>query len=1385
MSLSLFSEHTRNWFINALGQPTPVQEEAWRAIAEGKNALISAPTGTGKTLSAFLVFIDKLMELSLKGCLKNELYLIYISPLKALAGDIRENLYRPLDGIRRIASGGIAPGCIETFVRTGDTSPAERRKMLKKPPHILITTPESLFLLLTSKSGKEVLKTAKAVIIDELHAMIDTKRGAHLMLSLARLDKLCSLNGSSVPIQRIGLSATVNPLELAADYLSGGYDVNIIAPKMKKDFDIIINGPRENFGLLPHGTVWTEIARMVYAQCEGGEGNDAPRSVIAFTDGRMYAEKLAFYVNQIAGEGFALTHHGCVSKEQRRQAEDKLRSGELRLLCATSSMELGIDVGEIDKVLQIGAPKSVSSVLQRLGRAGHNPGRVSVMHIFPKTAADGLHCGLAAYAACNYGIEPLKPPRLCFDVLSQHLVSMAADGGYTIGDVMELLPRAYPFREVIREDVKSVLEMLAGDYEHDRDLPVRPRVLYDRINEKVAGDAYSRMLAVSAGGTIPDTGMFSVKSETGIKLGELDEEFVFEARTGDKFLLGSFAWKIVQMDKDTVTVRQANTEGAQPPFWRTPWLSRNYSTSALFGGQMRKLSEAQTDDEIIRILRGYGMDEPSAADTAGLLIRQKEAAGALPDDRTIIAEHFRDESGDGQLMIHSIFGKQINSPLCALLQYKAMELTNAEINCFEDDDGILLFARGNHEIPERLLQSVEPDKAKDILEALLPSSSLFSIAFRHNAARALIMGVRKGQRQPLWVQRLRGAETLDMIIGHKTHPLIRETMRECLEDFWNLSGLCDVLYKIKSGEIEVREIIRDEPSSMSLPLRRQAESVFMYDYFPSSKRIKGSVEEALKEAEKIKPAAEYLAETKREKLPEDENGLHTLLMIEGDLTSDEFDLPLELFENLSRSGRIVYIEPGLWVASEQLEEYQNAFENNNKQALSKIIRRCLRYRGANDAEGISARYFIPVEVCGEILHGLLESNSAILYNGLYHHADLYEKARRETIAFRRREIKTVPPQNYAALLVSGLRINATPAEQADYALSALTDRAFPIGLWESVILPARVKSYSGAVLDKLLSEGKYFWRINNMALSFHLYEDINWDFDLKDLSEELDGDEKIVYDAITKRGAVFLSALSAAAGQRPLLNTALSLVEKGLVTADNYIPVRQFLNKEKLLTSPIKQRVSASVKIQSAGRFDLSHPVLEKSIEEQICRSFGKVKILCRETASQTGLPWAAALERLRVWEYTGKARRGYFVGGLSGAQFIRDEDFTGIIHALENPRDEIICLNAADPFMPWGKILPHPAERSFICTAGTAVALKGGIPIALLEKQGQTLRIFDDRHIENIVTAFAENFKKGVIFPNLKRLTVKEYPKKSGRIESSLKSAGFSNQMLDFVLYK
>ena len=1377
---SIFADSTRNWFGDALGMPTDVQQEAWPAIASGEHVLVSAPTGTGKTLSAFLVFIDQMMAQARRDALEPNLQLIYISPLKSLAGDIRENLYRPLKGIA-LEAGTDPP--LTVAIRTGDTPAAERSKMAKKPPHILITTPESLYLLLTSKSGQQMLKPARAIIIDELHAMLDTKRGAHLMLSLARLDVLCGR-----PLQRIGLSATIQPLALAADYLSNGDNtVQIIAPPMHKDFEIEIINPFPG-GILPEGTIWPEIAKKVVEACREA------RSVIAFTEGRLMAEQLAYYVNKLEGEGFARTHHGSISKEQRFDVEHDLRSGALRLLCATSSMELGIDVGEIDKVLQVACPFSISSLMQRLGRAGHNPGRVSLMSMYPRTVSENLYCALTAQTAREGGIEQSNPPRKCFDVLAQHLVSMATAHGYTVGDVMSLLPRAYPFREISKEDVCAILQMLAGDYEHRRDIPVRPRLQYDRIHEGVTGDAYSRMLATSWPGTIPDTGMFAAKTESGVKIGDLEEEFVFEQRVGFKFLLGSFAWKIVAINKDTVTVAPTSPEGARPPFWRRQGsLGRKLQTGLTFGRHMRHLSEAAYAGNLLEELEALGLDEHAAKDTADFIERQLEATELLPNDRTLIAEHFRDEVGLHQIMIHSIYGRGVNAPLAILLALMAKTLTDMDVDSYDDDDGILLMARGEQALPEGLLHAVQPETAKTILEAALPGTPIFNISFRHNAGRALMMGVRQNKRNPLWIQRMRASEMLDQAIQYADHPLMRETKRECLEDYWDLPGLEQLLRDIQSGLVQVRELYCEEPSPMSLPLRRSAEGEMLYAYTPTTGKVLAAAETAAKDAlteaqNQLKPNPKQLERiSERHKLPVDEQGLHTLLMIEGDLIAGELPIPLEWFESLAEQKRCLYIEPGLWIAAEQEGAYHAAFTEHEREARENIVRRALRYRGAMDVPQLAERYFWPEERAHDMLESLRNQGSAILEGDTYYHAALYERARRATIS-ERRQVRTVPGSHYAALMAGRIRILAPPEEQLRQAIESLSNRPFAASQWEANLLPARVNAYHPGLLDKLLSNGDVFWHLDNGGLSFHAYADVDWDADMDAHLNQgaLDGDEETVIQFLRKRGASFMSALAPEREghwKRPLQEVLFSLMEKGLIHADSFTPVRIWLEKAKRDTLSPRRRAAARAATISAGRWDIRRPLKAQHMEARLNRAFDKAGLLSRETAAPfLGVSWAVALEALRVWEYTGRARRGYFVEGLSGAQYIREEAYAALSQGLERPADKIIWLAASDPNQVWGKTLPYDPARQFTSVPGTAVALRKGVPVSVFERKGHTLRVFDESAMEEALLAFAEAFCKRRIFPGLSRITVKTYP---GTAVHALVNAGFKQMMLDYELYR
>ena len=1397
-TLKQFLPATESWFRKTFGEPTKIQREAWPAIADGKHVLVSAPTGTGKTLSAFLVFIDQLGGLAERGELKEELYVIYVSPLKSLAGDIRENLRKPLEGIGAEAPGeskaesrpgNPSIGQIQAAIRTGDTPQKERQRMVKHPPHILIITPESLYLMLTSKSGRQVLKTAKAIILDEIHALIDTKRGAHLMLSVARLDKLCGRR-----LQRIGLSATIEPLELAAAYLSPEPAV-ICAPSMDKQVDIQVIGTAPAVGRRKD-PVWEELGMAVYRQCL------SCKSVIAFSEGRRYVEKLAYYVNLLGGDGFARVHHGSLSKEQRDEVERDLREGRLRLLCATSSMELGIDVGDVEQVLQVGCPRTISSTMQRLGRAGHNPGRVSVMYMYPRTAPESVYCGMTAQVARRGGVERANPPRMCLDVLAQHLVSMASGESYSIDDVMDVLERSYPFYQVTRKDVEDVLAMLAGDYEHSREIPVRPRILYDRIHGRVAGDVYSRMLATAAGGTIPDKGMYAAKTEDGVKLGELDEEFVYESRIGDRFMLGSFGWRVVRQDKDSVIVTQAPAEGARLPFWKGETKGRDLRTSLAFGRILGELEKACRDGELEKALEKLGLDESASVHASGFITRQIQATEGLPDDRTIVVEHFKDSTGSHQVMVHALFGRRVNGPLSLVLRHIIRNTMGMDVGSVDEEDGFLLYPYGREQLPEGLLFQINPDQVRPVLEAILPDTPLFGMTFRYNAARALMMGMKRNGRQPLWMQRLKSTEMLSSLMDQPDHPLIRETKRECLEHQWDISGVMEILARIRSGFITVREIWLDVPSPMSLPFQWQAEAEEMYEYSPVTPKIRQTVQEDLKKA-LLKPTPEELSRGwSRRKMPENEEELHSLLMMEGDLEAGELDIPADWLEALARQGLACYVEPGIWIAAEHEDEYMRALQQQDEEAAMHIVRRMLYYRGGQTAVDVRERYFLSEEMTEALLDKLCRCKKAVEDQGVYYHEKLYERAREGHIRSLRSQTATQPASHYAALMAARAVTHSTAEEQLREAVEKGCRKPCPVRFWENVYFARRVERYGASLLDRLLAQGDYFWRMSpEGTLCFCSYEDIDWEASAGVEAAGLKGDELLMYQELRRRGASFLKFLTKIPKEGSAQEVLLSLAEKGLVCADSFVPVRQWQNQDKVKKAAVRQRVNTRVMALSAGRWDIVRPVRKYGPEEWLEQFFDENMILCRETFRksvqavsdspyvQTGedgkkweWSWAQALEILRIWEYTGRIRRGYFVEGMSGAQFVRGEDYDAVTGALREPDDHTVWLNGTDPALVWGKVLELPEKCGFLAVAGTAVALKAGKLAAVMERQGRVLRICDAEDMKEVMAEFVRAFKQGAIYPEQKRLVLKEDPAEAAE---ALQHAGYMREMKDYVIYK
>lgn len=1349
----LFSAKTCDWFAQAIGVPTQVQREGWEAIASGADVLISAPTGTGKTLTAFLMAIDRLSDLAEQDLLADEVQVLYISPLKALGNDIHQNLQRPIDGMH-------AP--VRTAVRNGDTTPAERQRMLRRPPHILITTPESLYLLLTSAGGRRMLSTVRTVIIDELHAVISSRRGTHLMLSLARLDALCVR-----PPQRIGLSATIQPLTVAAEFLAGE-GTRIVSPRMDKRSDVRVLAAAPELTRLREGSIWPEICREVYEEAQ------SCRTVLVFCEGRATAEKVAHGVNSLGGEGYARTHHGSISKEQRLEAEQALRSGVLKVLCATSSMELGIDVGEVDRVIQIGCPQRISSAVQRLGRAGHRPGAVSYMDFYPRMRSELLLSAMTAQGLRAGSIEAVEPQQMCMDILAQHLVSMAVGSTYTVAEALEICSRCWCYRELTAAQIDRVLRMLAGDDEHQADRPVSPRVEYDRIAGTVTGSNYSRMLALSSGGTIPDRGMFSVMLEDGAaRLGELDEEFVFEARIGDKFLLGAFAWTILRIERDRVIVRQSSTEGAQSPFWRGDGMGRSYATGAMFGGMLRELEQAKTVGGMARLLSRWTGDEQAALNIADYVEEQLLANGCLATDRTLVLEYFTDEAGDHQLMLHCPYGGRVNQGLAILLRAMAARETGCDVRAWHDDDGVLLHVTGA-EVPELLLERVRPETVRDMLRDELPGTALFSLLFRYNMNRALMMGVRSGGRVPLWVQRIRGAEALARAAEHPSHPLLVETLRDCMQRHIDTIGLEQLLADIRSGRIRLvtRRVREGKPSPMTLSLRRQVEAELMYDYYPSHAMAHGiRIEDDVQPS--LAPEAEQLAQAHTgAKPPDNAEQLHSKLMIEGDLLADEAQAPFEWLQSLLDSDRVLYVEPGLWIAAEQRELYWQALEEGAPEAIGQIVRRCLRYRGPLDADALQERYAMPVQ---SALDALAARGEILYENEVYIHAEVYRRAQQMTVKARRRAVRTAPPQSYAAFLAGWHREAGSPAERLTAALRRLQGMYLPIDQWESVVLPARTAGYRPAMLDELLSVGSATWRISadGEKLAFFPTEAVDWDADIP--QNDLSDAAAAVRQLLLRRGASFSTAIAAEIPDGAAVDVLNRMVRLGDVVCDCFAPLRK-----PVKSASRRHQVRARLSGVTGGRWEIARPMMEQSPAKRLDAAFERWGVLCRETAALEGLRIGDVLSLLRQMEYTGGVRRGYFVSGLSGAQFVRAKDFDRICASLQSPEPEPVCLNAVDPAQAWGRLLKHAPDRPFLRVPGTAVVVSGGEVRIILERQGAVLRSFDAAQQD--YACMADSFRTGRLFPQLSLLVVRNYPQGAGEL---LEAAGFVREMRDYVLEK
>ncbi len=1054
--LDAFLPAVQAWFRATLGEPTPPQALGWPAIQRGEHTLILSPTGSGKTLAAFLWGIDEIYrELETRQGEESAdgpqagVRLLYISPLKALNNDVERNLRLPLAGIRRAAEEmDQALPRLDVLVRTGDTPQAARQRMAKHPPHILITTPESLYLILTSPVARDMFRTLRTVIVDEIHTLVSSKRGVHLALSLERL---LELNGG--PVQRIGLSATQRPLEEVARFL-GGYDarpsqtgteytprtVTVVDAGMVKAMDLKVVTAVDDFDQLPGGSIWPAVIPRVLDLVE------AHRTTLIFANSRRQAERAADRLNEVhlsrqaggqrdaealgvdgtlKGAGIQGTgavggpfraHHGSVSREARLQLEEALKEGRLPALVGTSSLELGIDIGSVDLVVQLQSPKGVAQGLQRVGRSGHLVGETSVGRIFATHREDLLEAAAIARAMRAGDVEPGFTPQNSLDVLAQQIVAMVSVHDWEAGALFDLVRRAYPYQRLTPDLYRAVLEMLSGRYPSAAFRELRPRIAWDRVHDRLAALPGSRLLAIRNGGTIPDRGTFGAYlPDRKTRLGELDEEFVFETRPGDIFVLGSHTWRVQDVTEDRVIVSPAPGQLPRMPFWRGDALRRDYHLGLIYGRFRRELAErlaSEPEEEVLAWLRhDYSLDEASARAAADYVRHQVEVLGAISSDRTVIAELFADAVGDLRLVVHSPFGARVNSPWALALASAFREALGSQPEVMVGDDGILFrFLESDRPPPLEVIRHLGPVEARERLLAELPSSALFGAQFRVNAARALLLPAAKGsqKRTPFWLQRLLAKDLLAAARDFEDFPIVAETYRDCLRDVLDLPHLEEVLAQVARGEIEVitAETVVPSPVASGLLFDLVAQYMYEWDQPKAERQMQAlmvgreMLSQLLDEAalpDLLRPEALHEVENQLQHLADGSRArsadeLATIFLALGDLSAAEAARRAEGSANaaawlaeLAGQGRIVQLEIGgeaRHVLAEQEGTYRTAFESwrseaDRDAARRGILRRVLAAHGPLTRAWLLDRYPWEPDWLDAALTALVESGEVV------------------------------------------------------------------------------------------------------------------------------------------------------------------------------------------------------------------------------------------------------------------------------------------------------------------------------------------------------------------------------------------------------------------------
>ena len=1375
-----FHPAVAGWFKSRFPAPTEAQVRAWAVTSQHKNALIAAPTGSGKTLAAFLSAINDLVVEGLSKGLSDEVHVLYVSPLKALSNDIQKNLQEPLAGIRdQLLEQGLDDVPIRDAVRTGDTSAFERNRMRRTPPHILVTTPESLFILLTSESGRAMLKSVKSVIVDELHSVAGSKRGSHLMLSLERLEALCER-----PPVRVGLSATVKPLADMARFLVGAHDtdVEIVDTGHVRERDLGLELPRSPLEAIMANEVWDELYDRL------AELVQQHRTTLIFVNNRRLAERAARHLAERVGPEHVACHHGSLSKEHRLSAETRLKEGRLKVLVATSSLELGIDIGDIDLVCQMGSPRLISALLQRVGRAGHAIGAIPKGRLFPLSLDDLVECTALLDGVRRGELDKIRVPRKPLDVLSQQIVGEVACREWGVEELLAAFRRAQPYADLTAEEFEQVLKMLAEGYSTRRGR--RSAYLhYDTVNGRLRPRRGAKLTAVTNGGVIPDQFDYDVVlNPEGLRIGSIGEDFAFESMPGDIFQLGNTSYKVQKVEVNKVFVEDAHGQAPTLPFWVGEAPARSAELSASVS-RLRELANERLDESGPRGLEQWlresmQLDEAAASQLATYLAAGKAALGTLPTLDTVIYERFFDDVGDTHLVIHSTYGSRINRAWGLALRKRFCRQFNFELQASALEDSIVLSLGPTHSFPladcKNYLKSAT---AEDVLVQALLDAPVFGTRWRWDAAIALaLVRNRNGKRMPAPFQRADSEDLLTVVFPDQVacaenltgprqipdHPLVKQTIDDCLREFMDVDGFLALLKRIEDGAVQVHCLDLSAASPLAHAIIGARPYAFLDDGDAEGRRTRSVSTDRLldpKDAADLgRLDPEAIAKVKAEAWPDvgNHDELHDALVVYGYLTAPEVEPWKPHLVRLREERRVIYHD-GLWVAVERSAEFERA-KSGDTEALAEILRSRLELVGPVTESSLAVGLDLPA---GQIRAALLavEAQGSIIRGNFSGKGEewcdrrLLIRIHRLTRDRKRSEIQAVPPAQFMRFLFRWQRVameNHDDRREGEAGLLAVLQQlegfAIPAGAWERDILPLRVKQYLPQSLDKLCAAGRIVWYrpfeasgseiapaaapVRSTPIMLVGREALaHWqrNGEAPDSVESLSARGRKILETLRQHGASFFDDLVSDTG---LLRSDIELglgelVSRGRLTSDSFAGIRALITSKKR-RERLRQYRRPFLSLEDAGRWSLPRHVAAATsadalgapavdhIARVLLRRYGVVfrKLLERES----GLPpWRELFYVYRRMEARGEIRGGRFVSGFAGEQFALPETADLLRDISRDAAVDRISISAADPLNLVGIVIPGervPAlsGNRVLFEQGTAVAVQTGSDVQFLK---------------------------------------------------------------------